>query len=239
MDIQTLNRDLADAPAQNILQAGLAQLDKVALVSSFGADSVVLLHMVAQIDPDLPVLFLDTEMLFPETLRYQREVAEQLGLTNVQVIRPNRAEIFAKDPDGLLHRADTNACCHLRKTRPLQKALAGYDGWITGRKRHQSDTRAEMAVFETEGGKRIKINPLAAWSREDIAAYMDAHDLPRHPLVERGYLSIGCSPCTHPVAPGQDPRSGRWQGAAKVECGIHFVNGAFTRGAPKPQTEDA
>ena len=125
---------------------------------------------------------------------------------------------------------DTNACCHLRKTRPLQNALDGYEAWITGRKRFQAATRAEMPVFENEGGKRLKVNPLATWDSTDISAYIDAHDLPRHPLVARGYPSVGCAPCTHPVAPGQDPRSGRWAGQDKVECGIRFENGKFVRG---------
>jgi len=237
-----LNAFLGRSDAQDILHAVLAGPRKTALVSSFGADSVVLLHMASQIDRDVPVLFLDTEMLFPETLRYQSDVAETLGLTNVQIVKPNRNEVFARDVDGLLHRADTNACCHLRKTRPLQNALEGYEAWITGRKRFQAATRAEMPVFENEGGKRLKVNPLATWDTKDIAAYIDAHNLPRHPLVARGYPSVGCAPCTHPVAPGQDPRSGRWAGQDKVECGIHFENGKFVRGtepAPTKTPEEA
>ena len=240
--ITQLDATLGDAEPLEVLRAVIEGPQKIALVSSFGADSVVLLHMVSQIDPDVPVLFLDTEMLFPETLTYQRDVAKTLGLTNVQIIRPDRGEVFARDTDGLLHRADTNACCHLRKTRPLQKALEGYDGWITGRKRFQSATRDALPVFENEGGKRLKVNPLATWEPSQIAAYIDAHDLPRHPLVARGYPSIGCAPCTHPVAPGQDPRSGRWAGQDKTECGIHFQDGKFVRGTPTPElreTQDA
>ncbi|WP_147124604.1 phosphoadenylyl-sulfate reductase [Shimia ponticola] len=243
---QNLNALLSRAKPQDVLQAVLGGPRKTAMVSSFGADSVVLLHMVSRLDRDVPILFLDTEMLFPETLRYQSEVAETLGLTNVQVIKPNRDEVFLRDTDGLLHRADTDACCHLRKTRPLQKALSGYETWITGRKRFQAATRADMPVFENEGGKRLKVNPLATWETKDIAAYIDAHNLPRHPLVARGYPSVGCAPCTHPVAPGQDPRSGRWAGQDKVECGIHFENGKFVRGtqpdtgpAPTKAPEDA
>ena len=141
------------------------------MVSSFGAESVVLLHMIAQIDPATPIIFLDTEMLFPETLTYQREVADYLGLTDVRIISPDRNEVLERDVDGLLHQADTDACCDLRKTRPLDKALTDFGGWITGRKRFQGGQRAELQLFE-KGGRKIKINPLAKWSSEDLQAYM-------------------------------------------------------------------
>ncbi len=217
--------------AQTILKHALddAEIGKVALVSSFGAESVVLLHMVAQINPDTPVVFLDTEMLFPETLTYQREVAETLGLTNVQVIRPDRARVLERDVDGILHTFDTDACCALRKTEPLERALQGYGGWITGRKRVQGGTRVNLPIYEKDGGARVKINPLASWTPQMIADYMDTHDLPRHPLVARGFASIGCAPCTTKVAEGEDPRAGRWRGTDKTECGIHFQNGRVVR----------
>ncbi len=205
------------------------QIGKVALVSSFGAESVVLLHMVAQIDPDTPVLFLDTEMLFPETLQYQRDVAETLGLSNLQVIRPDRAKLMERDVDGILHTFDTDACCTLRKTEPLEAALQGFGGWITGRKRIQGGARAQMPLYEKDEGARIKINPLADWTPKMIAEFMDAYGLPRHPLVSRGFKSIGCAPCTTKVAEGEDPRAGRWRGQDKVECGIHFADGKATR----------
>ncbi len=235
---QALNSELGDASARQVLKTAMTRAGRVALVSSFGAESVVLLHMAAQIDRNVPVLFLETEMLFPETLSYQREVATYLGLSNVQVIQPDRAELFERDPDGLLHRADTDACCSLRKTRPLQKALADYDGWITGRKRHQGQSRAELPFVENEAGKRLKFNPLANWPHESLSDYLTIHRLPRHPLVARGYRSVGCAPCTHPTATGQDPRAGRWAGSDKSECGIHFVDGKFVRGGT-PTHEDA
>lgn len=211
---------------------GDPEVGRVALVSSFGAESVVLLHLISIMDRTTPVLFIDTEMLFEETMHYQRDLADRLRLADLRVIRPDRGAIFAEDPDALLHRRDPDACCALRKTRPLARALEGFDAWITGRKRYQGATRASLDLFESEDGRRIKINPLAHWSRDDLRAYMDNNALPRHPLAARGYPSIGCRPCTTRVRPGEDPRAGRWRGQAKQECGIHFVNGQARRGAP-------
>ncbi|WP_411837523.1 phosphoadenylyl-sulfate reductase [Paracoccus sp. ME4] len=205
-------------------------LGQVALVSSFGAESVVLLHMVSRVAPGLPVLFIDTQMLFPETLAYQQEVAERLSLTNVQVITASEAEIAAHDPDGTLHKVNPDACCDFRKTVPLERVLSGYDAWITGRKRFQNGQRAALEFFEPEPPARLRVNPLAHWRPEDVQDYMVENRLPRHPLVAKGYPSIGCAPCTSPVKPGEDPRSGRWRGQEKSECGIHFIGGRMVRG---------
>ncbi len=204
-------------------------LGQVALVSSFGAESVVLLHMVSRVAPGLPVLFIDTQMLFPETLAYQQEVAERLSLTNVQVITASDAEIASHDPDGTLHKVNPDACCDFRKTVPLERVLSGYDAWITGRKRFQNGQRAALEFFEPEPPTRLRVNPLAHWRPEDVQDYMVENRLPRHPLVAQGYPSIGCAPCTSPVAPGEDPRSGRWRGQEKSECGIHFIGGRMVR----------
>ncbi|MGR3412139.1 MAG: phosphoadenylyl-sulfate reductase [Paracoccus sp. (in: a-proteobacteria)] len=205
-------------------------LGRVALVSSFGAESVVLLHMISRAAPGLPVLFIDTQMLFPETLAYQREVAAKLGLTNVQVITASEAEVAAHDPDGTLHKSNPDACCDFRKTVPLERVLSGYDAWITGRKRFQNGQRAALEFFEPEPPARLRVNPLAHWRPEDVQDYMIENALPRHPLVAQGYPSIGCAPCTSPAAPGEDPRSGRWRGQEKSECGIHFIGGRMVRG---------
>lgn len=205
-------------------------LGRVALVSSFGAESVVLLHMVSLVAPGLPVLFIDTQMLFPETLAYQREVAGKLGLTDVQVIAASQAEIAAHDPDGSLNKTNPDACCDFRKTVPLERVLSGYDAWITGRKRFQNGQRAALEFFEPEPPTRLRVNPLAHWRPEDVQDYMIENRLPRHPLVAQGYPSIGCAPCTSPVAAGEDPRSGRWRGQDKSECGIHFIGGRMVRG---------
>ena len=203
------------------------QIGKVAMVSSFGAESVVLLHMIAEVDKNTAVIFLDTEMLFPETLTYQRDVAEKLGLTDVRVITPNRNDVLTEDVDGILHLADTDACCNLRKTRPLAAALEGFDGWITGRKQFQGGQRAALPLFEKDD-RKIKVNPLAKWTVRDVQNYIAAHDLPRHPLVAKGYPSVGCMPCTTRVSDHEDQRAGRWRNAAKTECGIHFSQPANT-----------
>jgi phosphoadenylyl-sulfate reductase (thioredoxin) len=210
------------------------KVGEIALVSSFGAESVVLLHMLSVMDRRRPVLFLETGMLFPETLAYQRDVAGRLGLADVRLIRPDAGAIAADDPDGTLHARDADACCAIRKARPLEAALAPFDAWITGRKRFQGGARAGLQFFEADG-PRLKVNPLAHWTQADVADYMINNRLPRHPLVARGYPSLGCAPCTTPVAAGEDPRAGRWRGAEKEECGIHFVDGRLVRGpVPAP-----
>ncbi|UWQ61336.1 phosphoadenylyl-sulfate reductase [Leisingera caerulea] len=225
---EALNARYRHHSATSVMEGALRDAGHIALVSSFGAESVVLLHMAAIIDPMTPVVFVDTELLFTETLLYQQEVSERLGLRNVRIIRAD--DIAEKDPYGALRFSDKDACCTLRKTIPLQKALDGYDGWITGRKRFQSGSRAALDFFEVEDGTgRLKINPLAHWAPEDVRTYMDENRLPRHPLVAKGYPSIGCAPCTSPVKEGEDPRAGRWRGENKEECGIHVVDGKFVR----------
>ena len=228
----TLNARYRHHSATAVLEAAFRDPDagKLALVSSFGAESVVLLHLTAMVNRYVPVIFVDTEMLFTETLVYQQELAERLHLYDMRIIRASEATLTAEDPNGKLHLSDTDSCCSLRKTRPLQKALRGFDGWITGRKRFQSGTRAALDFFEVEEGTgRLKVNPLAHWAREDLVAYMEENRLPRHPMVAKGYPSIGCAPCTSPVKEGEDPRSGRWRGQDKTECGIHFVDGKIVR----------
>ncbi|UWQ48430.1 phosphoadenylyl-sulfate reductase [Leisingera caerulea] len=225
---EALNARFRHHSATSVMEGALRDAGHIALVSSFGAESVVLLHMAAIIDPMTPVVFVDTELLFTETLLYQQEVSERLGLRNVRIIRAD--DIAEKDPYGALRFSDKDACCTLRKTIPLQKALDGYEGWITGRKRFQSGSRAALDFFEVEDGTgRLKINPLAHWAPEDVRTYMDENRLPRHPLVAKGYPSIGCAPCTSPVKEGEDPRAGRWRGENKEECGIHVVDGKFVR----------
>ncbi|MCE8531841.1 phosphoadenylyl-sulfate reductase [Ruegeria pomeroyi] len=232
--VAALNARYKHHSATDVMHGALREAGNIALVSSFGAESVVLLHMAAVIDRQVPVLFIDTQMLFAETLVYQQEVSERLGLKNVHVIGADDDDVARDDPYGALRLRDTDACCTLRKTIPLQRALSGYDGWITGRKRFQAGTRAALDFFEVEDGTgRIKVNPLAHWAPEDVRAYMEENRLPRHPLVAQGYPSIGCAPCTSPVAPGEDPRAGRWRNQTKEECGIHFVDGKMVRNGDK------
>jgi len=210
------------ASPQDVLRGALAEFPgEVAMVSSFGADSVVLLSMIADIDRHLPVLMIDTLMLFEETLAYQREVGAHLGLTNIQHLRPTPADLALKDPDGTLHQRDTDACCDVRKVVPLDRVAGRWPVTISGRKRFQGATRATLEHFEPDG-EGLKVNPLAHWGRDDMLGYMEARRLPKHPLVARGFRSIGCAPCTSPVAEGEDERAGRWRGSEKTECGIHF-----------------
>lgn len=207
--------------AEHILGDALQRFaGRIALVSSFGAESAVLLHMVAGIDPATPVIFLDTGKLFPETLAYRDRLVARLGLRDLRVARPALAvpnRLWETDPD---------LCCWQRKVEPLDAALEGFDAWITGRKRVQSATRASLGPVEREPNGRVKINPLVDWSAEEVTAYFVRNDLPPHPLTLRGYGSIGCAPCTRPLRPGEHARAGRWAGTAKTECGIHVARPA-------------
>jgi sulfate adenylyltransferase subunit 2 len=194
---------------------------QIALVSSFGAESAVLLAMAAEVDPNVPVIFIDTGKLFGETRTYRDKLVKFLGLTNVQTYGPDAGAEAALDKAGTLWRDNNDACCAFRKVEPLDRALKPFAGWITGRKRFQSGTRAALPTIEAEDGK-LKINPLANWDAKALAAEFKRRDLPAHPLVADGFLSIGCMPCTQKVAPGADARSGRWAGLEKTECGIHL-----------------
>ncbi|MCF8511831.1 MAG: phosphoadenylyl-sulfate reductase [Rhodobacteraceae bacterium] len=229
--VAALNARYRHHSATAVLEHALKdpELGQVALVSSFGAESVVLLHLVSVIAPETPVIFVDTRMLFAETLAYQRALADRLPLCDIRTIRARKTEVDFNDPDGTLHQFSTDACCAVRKVAPLERALQGFDGWITGRKRFQNSDRGTIEFFENEGDFRIKVNPLAHWGREDLEDYIVNNALPRHPLVAKGYPSIGCAPCTSPVKPGEDPRAGRWRGSQKSECGIHFVGGKPVR----------
>lgn len=222
-DVIRLNNIHRGASAQDVLRAVLCDrmAGEIALVSSFGAESAVLLHLVAQIDAATPVFFLDTGKHFPETLTYRDTLAATLGLTNLITLHPDEAELAARDATGLRWSYDPDGCCDLRKVRPLAAALLPFDATISGRKAFQSATRSNIPFFELDKDGRIKVNPLAQWTKADLDAYIAAHDLPPHPLVAQGYPSIGCAPCTSKVQPGEDPRAGRWRGWDKTECGLH------------------
>jgi phosphoadenosine phosphosulfate reductase len=227
--VKALNERLRDAHPSEILRVALGEYGgRIALVSSFGAESAVLLHLAAQVDPTVPVLFLDTGMLFGQTLDYRQSLAKRLGLTDVRDLRPQFQELATGDPNADLHKTDTDACCHIRKVLPLDRALGDFGAWITGRKRFHGGDRLRLQVVETADGK-IKFNPLANWGKAELDAYAAEHDLPAHPLVAFGYPSVGCWPCTQPVEDGEDVRAGRWAGSEKTECGIHV-----TRAEPKP-----
>ncbi len=220
-NVARLDAQLRDASPLEILStARETHAGRIAAVSSFGTESAVLLHMMAQVDPSIPVIFLDTGHMFPETLAYRDQLIELLGLSAVRTSHPDRVEHDLRDPNDGLWSDDPDACCALRKVEPLDRALAPYDAWINGRKRYQAATRARIPVVEFDAG-RVKFNPLAALGPAEIEGWMTAHRLPHHPLQTLGFTSVGCMPCTSRVAAGEDARAGRWRGQAKTECGIH------------------
>ncbi|MEE2878730.1 MAG: phosphoadenylyl-sulfate reductase [Pseudomonadota bacterium] len=220
--LERLNAELRDASATTVLRASLIREwpQKLTYVSSFGAESAVMLALIADVDPDFPVIFLETGMHFPQTLDYKDQLIDQLGLTNVREIPPSETERKVLDPKNMLWKTDPDACCAMRKVRPLEPALEGFDAWITGRKRFHGGARLSLPVFEHSGG-RYKVNPLANWTQEDVDRFFASRNLPRHPLVDQGYPSVGCWPCTKPAADPNDIRSGRWAGMDKTECGLH------------------
>lgn len=221
-DLARLNQRFAGADTAGVIQSVFDEnlLGNTAVVSSFGAESAILLHLIAAIERNVPILFLDTGKHFPETLLYRDTLVSQLGLTAVINLTPNPEQLQTSDTTGLRWSYDPDGCCAIRKVLPLERALSGLDSTITGRKVFQSKTRNGLALFERDND-RIKFNPLAGWSKQSLDAYIAMHELPPHPLVSMGYPSIGCAPCTSMVLPGEDPRSGRWRGWEKVECGIH------------------
>lgn len=219
----SLRHRIAEARASIQIAHSEQRLGKIALVSSFGAEAAVLLHLVAEADPSTPVLFLNTGKHFAETLKYQQGLSAELGLQDLRVIKPSADDLAQRDPYGALHTFDTATCCAVRKVAPLQNALAEFDGWITGRKRYQGGIRKSLEMFEgDEATGKLKINPLAHWSLEDMRAYAQLHSLPPHPLLAEGFLSIGCAPCTKRTENLTDPRAGRWAGQEQSECGIHL-----------------
>jgi phosphoadenosine phosphosulfate reductase len=211
------------SPAEVIAAAlRIVGREKLALVSSFGTESAALLKVMADVDPAIPVIFLDTGWLFEETLAYRDTLIDKLGLRDVRSIKPDDAALSREDPQGELWFSDPDACCRTRKVEPLSRALKPFDAWINGRKRFQGDQRAAIPVVEQDGA-RLKFNPFANVSREEIEAIYAAAKLPPHPLVASGFLSVGCMPCTSRTAPNEDARAGRWRGRGKTECGIHTM----------------
>ncbi|WP_247519631.1 phosphoadenylyl-sulfate reductase [Bradyrhizobium sp. 190] len=219
---QLLDRALRDASPAEVIEAALKTVGRehLALVSSFGTESAALLKVMADVDPAIPVVFLDTGWLFEETLAYRDTLIATLGLTDVRSIKPLEETLSREDPERELWFSDPDACCRIRKVEPLARALKPFSAWINGRKRFQGGARAEIPVVEDDGAK-LKFNPFANVSREEIEAIYKMAKLPAHPLVASGYLSVGCMPCSSRTAPGEDARAGRWRGQAKRECGIH------------------
>ncbi|HSI42444.1 MAG TPA: phosphoadenylyl-sulfate reductase [Xanthobacteraceae bacterium] len=223
-DADTLERSLAGAPPVEIIKAARDAVGRgrMCVVSSFGTESAALLAYVAQVDPATPVLFLDTQWLFEETLAYRDELAAKLGLTDVRSIQPDAPTLAIQDPERDLWFSDADACCRIRKVEPLAKALGGFDAWLNGRKRYHGGGRADIPVVERDGA-RLKFNPLANVDQAEVDGIQARLNLPRHPLLAKGFASVGCMPCTSRAAAGEDVRAGRWRGRGKTECGIHTM----------------
>ena len=221
---QALDRALRSASPTEVIEAALKTVgrEKLAVVSSFGTESAALLKVMADVDPAIPVIFLDTGWLFEETLAYRDTLIATLGLRDVRSIKPLEETLSREDPDRELWFSDPDACCRIRKVEPLARALAPFSAWINGRKRFQGGARAVIPVVEDDGA-RLKFNPFANVSREEIAAIYASAKLPPHPLVATGYLSVGCMPCTSRTSPDEDTRAGLWRGRPKTECGIHTI----------------
>jgi phosphoadenosine phosphosulfate reductase len=217
-----LNRELADATPEEIVSAARREVGRqhLAVASSFGIESATLLKIVADVDPSIPVLFLNTGWLFPETLAYRDTLVDLLGLTDVRTISPSAEAVAARDPSRELWMNDPDACCALRKVEPLTEVVAPFKAWINGRKRYHGGDRAALPVVEADG-KKLKFNPLARVSASDIVKMFNAWQLPRHPLADQGFTSVGCIPCTRRTKPGESLRAGRWSDREKTECGIH------------------
>jgi phosphoadenosine phosphosulfate reductase len=221
---EVLDRALREASPREVVAAALQAVGRehLALVSSFGIESAALLKVMADVDPAIPVVFLDTGWLFEETLAYRDTLISTLGLSDVRSIKPLEETLSREDTDRELWFSNPDACCRIRKVEPLKRALAPFSAWINGRKRFQGGLRAGIPVVEQDG-VRLKFNPFAHVSREEIEAIYKLANLPPHPLAASGYLSVGCMPCTSRTSPDEDVRSGRWRGRAKTECGIHTV----------------
>jgi phosphoadenosine phosphosulfate reductase len=222
-DYEKLNGDFETGTSEQIVQWAVAEFgDHLAMSTSFGAESAVLLHLVTRIKPHIPILFTNTGFHFKETLEHRDALVKKLGL-NIQELKPEmpHEEFLAKH--GKLYEIDPDACCAANKIAPFEKALKDYQAWITGIRRSQASTRQSARFVENYNDTLVKVNPLLTWTSKMFWDYAKKHDLPYHPLWEKGYLSIGCSPenCTRPIRPGEDPRSGRWSGTGKIECGIH------------------
>ncbi|MAN79698.1 MAG: phosphoadenylyl-sulfate reductase [Rhodospirillaceae bacterium] len=228
LNIGALDRLLAPLNTDQLLRQVIVDAfpSRTVVTTSFGAESAVLLTLIAKTDPATPVVFLDTGYLFAQTLTYRDELVRHLGLTDVRTITPDPGDLAREDPEGDLHKHDPDRCCRLRKHLPLENALAAFDVWISGRKRFHGGDRASLPRVEIDG-RYLKVNPLADWSEAAIARAFTDTGLPRHPLIEHGFTSIGCFPCTEPSGTGGYSRAGRWPGRDKTECGIHAPNGRY------------
>lgn len=210
--------------AEAVLEVAIKTLfpGQIAVLSSFGTEAAVVLHLVAQVDRSVPILFLETGKHFLETLMYRDILVDRFGFTDARELKPDPADLAAKEPNGDLWKTNPDACCAIRKVLPLQRAMEPIAAQVTGRKRFQANTRSGIGLFEATADGKIKVNPLAHWTPEMIQDAFKRFKLPPHPLFDEGFPSVGCAPCTRRVVTGEDARAGRWSGLEKTECGIHL-----------------
>ncbi len=236
LDLEKLNLEFDGKKPQEIIAWAVKEFSpRFAMTSSFGPESGVLLHMASRVDPAIPVLFLQTGFHFPETIEYRDTLTRMLGLTNIVELTADpkkRADLMEQNA-GVPYEKNPDLCCHINKVEPLDGVLKNYDAWMTGIRRHQTDVRKAIRIIEEYEGGLYKVSPLANFTSRDAWWYLKENHIPQHPLFEKGYLSIGCWPCTRPIQAGDDERSGRWAGRAKKECGIH----TFKEVKPKETVE--
>jgi phosphoadenosine phosphosulfate reductase len=193
----------------------------IAMSTSFQSQSMPLLHMVTQLMPDIRIFFLDTGYHFWDTLIFRERIQHEWHLNVVDIYRDSRWDVFIRQNARTLPLQDANLCCYIHKVQPMQTAVTGLKAWITGIRREQTPNRAHARILELQGDSLLKVNPLLNWTKADIKEYINDHQLPAHPLYEKGYRSVGCAPCTTAIGPDDDDRAGRWAGRGKTECGLH------------------
>ncbi len=241
IDLEKFNDDFENKKPQEIIAWAVKEFPRFAMTSSFGPESGVLLHMASRINPNIPVLFLETGYHFPETLEYKNRLVQMFGLTQVLDLKadPAKKAEVVKRYDGVPYEKNPDLCCQINKVEPLDEALKNYDAWMSGIRRHQTDFRKSIRILEEYEGGLYKVSPLANFTSRDAWWYLKEHQIPQHPLFEKGYLSIGCWPCTKPIQAGDDERSGRWAGLSKKECGIHTFKEVKPKEMSEPKEDQA
>tara|TARA_Y100000589_G_scaffold284108_1_gene282742 strand:- start:158 stop:850 length:693 start_codon:yes stop_codon:yes gene_type:complete len=220
--LEDLNREFHSSTPYEIVKKSKSLFgDRIVYVSSFGTESAVILHIISKIDKNFPIILLNTNFLFDQTLNYKNKLINLFKFENFLEVLPNNSDLKKFDPKNTLWQKDVEKCCNLRKVKPLDRILKNYDAWISGRKTYQGGERKDLRPFESNNGK-IVVNPLANFGQKSVFQYFKNYNLPKHPLLEEGYFSIGCTHCTHKSSDVKDPRSGRWASNKKTECGIHY-----------------
>lgn len=220
--IEQFSKEFETKTPQEIIEWAVDRFSpRMAMSSSFQTQSMPLLHMVAQITSEVPIFFLDTGYHFWETLEFREKISAEWKLKIVDLYRDSRWDIFAHQNTRSMPVEDPNLCCYLHKVEPMQNALKGYKAWISGIRRDQTTVRAKAHFLELQEDGLLKINPMLNWTKADVNHYIEEYQLPQHPLLKKGYRSVGCAPCTIAIGVNDNERAGRWAGREKLECGLH------------------